>query len=58
LGQLHDSILFEVPDANAEEAGSIIKETMETLPVAETFGYYMPVPIVADVAIVQHWGGK
>lgn len=58
LGQLHDSLIFEATDDYAEEAGKAIKAVMETLPIASTFGYSMPVPVVADVTISQHWGGK
>ena len=57
IGQVHDSVLFEVADGYAEEAASLIKATMETLPVKELFGYDLPVPLVADVTITEHWGG-
>lgn len=58
LGQLHDSIIFEVTDDYAEEAAKIIKAVMETLPIRPTFGFDIPVPVIADVAVVKHWGGK
>jgi uracil-DNA glycosylase family 4 len=58
LGQLHDSIIFEAPAEAAEDAAGVIKDVMENLPIREVFGYEMPVPVVADVAVVQHWGGK
>jgi DNA polymerase I-like protein with 3'-5' exonuclease and polymerase domains len=58
LGQLHDSIIFEAPAEAAEDAAGVIKDVMENLPIEQVFGYQMPVPVVADVAVVQHWGGK
>lgn len=57
IGQVHDSILFEVTEGYAQEASSTVKLLMETLPIEELFGYAPPVPIVADVKVVKHWGG-
>lgn len=58
LGNLHDSIILEVMDEHAEQTAQIVKEVMETLPIQHLFGYRLPVPIVADVSIVQHWSGQ
>lgn len=58
LGQLHDSIIFEATEDYAEEAAKVIKAVMETLPIRPTFGYQIPIPVVADVAVVKHWGSK
>jgi DNA polymerase-1 len=56
IGNVHDSIMAEATDDYAREAAKIIKETMETLPIREFFGYQLTVPIEAEVKITQHWG--
>jgi DNA polymerase I-like protein with 3'-5' exonuclease and polymerase domains len=57
LGNVHDSLLFEATDDYAPVVAPQIKMLMETLPIEELFGYTPPVPIVADVSLVKHWGG-
>ena len=48
LLQIHDELIFEVPEENAEEAAGIIKEIMEG--VVE-----LKVPLVADPGIAYTW---
>ena len=50
---LHDALYFEVPEDNAEEAGRIVKETMEAIPV-ELFGPSWKFP--AGGSIGRFWG--
>lgn len=56
IGNVHDSILFEVRDEYAEEAAALIKHTMENLPLKKMFGVTMTVPIEAEVQVGKHWG--
>jgi DNA polymerase-1 len=58
IGNVHDAILAEATDDYAEEAASIIKDTMENLPLEKLFGYKTTVPIEADVTIGRYWGEK
>jgi DNA polymerase-1 len=57
VGTLHDAIFFQVRDDVAEKWSKVIKETMENLPLAETFGFEPSIPIVADVDYAQEWQG-
>jgi DNA polymerase I len=50
LLQVHDSILFELPDDMADEASVIIKDAMEN--VYPSLGIHLRV----DVKIGKHWG--
>jgi DNA polymerase-1 len=56
IGNVHDSIMFQVREEAAEEVAAIVKETMENLPIKKLFGYTMTIPIEADVTVSQHWG--
>ncbi len=47
--QVHDELVFEVPEEDAEKVASFVKEKMEQ---AHTF----KVPIVVDVQIGDNWG--
>lgn len=60
IGQVHDSILFTVPEGNEVPAAEQIKRTMDNLDlrVRKLFGYSPPVPIVADVKVHKYWGGE
>jgi len=49
LLQIHDSILVEVPEKQAEATGKIIKETMENV-------YKLPVKLKADISVGKNWG--
>jgi len=47
--QVHDSILVECPEANAEQVGAILKETMENI-------HKLPVKLAVDVKAGKNWG--
>ena len=48
LLQVHDELLFEVPEAEADAAARIVREVMEG---AATLG----VPLVAEAGIGDNW---
>ena len=48
LLQIHDELIFEVPQTYAEEAGKIIKENMEQV-------VKLSVPLVVEVGIGSNW---
>jgi DNA polymerase-1 len=52
LLQVHDELLFEVPEAELEETTGVVKEVMENAcaPVLE-----LTVPLVADAGHAQNW---
>jgi len=52
LLQVHDELLFEVPDGEIEASGRIVKQVMEgaCAPVVE-----LSVPLVADVGVGESW---
>jgi DNA polymerase-1 len=52
LLQVHDELLFEVPDAEAEATAKLVKQVMEDAihPAAE-----LDVPLVADTGIAESW---
>lgn len=58
IGQVHDSILIEAEEDYADEAGSLAKGVMESLPLAHLFGFEPTVPVVADITINSFWGGQ
>lgn len=59
LGLVHDAINYEIRDDHLRQALPIIKDTMEDMSlVYKKFGTVVDIPIVADVAIGQHWGDK
>lgn len=49
LLQIHDSILVECPEENAEQVAKLLKETMENI-------YKLPVKLKVDVTIGNNWG--
>jgi len=49
LLQIHDSILIEAPEAEAEAVAAMLKTTMENI-------YKLPVRLDVDVTIGQNWG--
>lgn len=49
LLQVHDSILVECPEANAEKVGKILKETMQHI-------HDLPVELTVDVSVGKSWG--
>jgi uracil-DNA glycosylase family 4 len=54
---VHDSIRFEVREDKVEHYATLIKETMENLPLRRTFGTELSVPVVSDVEWGTHWAG-
>jgi DNA polymerase-1 len=50
LLQIHDSILVEAPQKQAEAVGKILKETMENTYTK------LPVKFKADISIGKNWG--
>lgn len=47
--QIHDELLFETPENDAEEIGRLVKKEMEGI-------VRLSIPIVAEVKIGTHWG--
>ena len=47
--QIHDELLFEVPQAHTEEVKEIIVDKMET-------AYPLKVPLAVDVSVGKNWG--
>ncbi len=47
--QIHDELLFEVPDHKAEKLGSKIKNIMEGI-------FQLNVPLIVDISIGKNWG--
>ncbi|WP_282604412.1 DNA polymerase I [Pelagibius sp. Alg239-R121] len=52
LLQVHDELLFEVPEGQIEETTAVVREVMETAcdPVLE-----LSVPLVADAGVANNW---
>ncbi len=50
LLQIHDSILVECPEAEAEQSAKLLKETMETIYPQ------LPVKLTVDTTIGDNWG--
>jgi DNA polymerase-1 len=57
VGTLHDAIFLQVREDAVEEVGPVVKEVMENLPLKQTFGVEIDIPIIADVEWDQHWTG-
>jgi DNA polymerase-1 len=49
LLQIHDSILVECPEKDAEDISKLLKEAMENI-------YKLPVRLDVDVKIGDNWG--
>jgi len=49
LLQIHDSLIVECPEKQAEPVGKILKETMENI-------YKLPVKLTVDISIGKNWG--
>jgi DNA polymerase-1 len=49
LLQIHDSILVECPEANADQVAKILKDTMENV-------YKLDVKLKVDVKTGRNWG--
>lgn len=52
LLQVHDELIFEVPDAHAEAASKLIRHEMET---AHDGVLELDVPLVAEAGIAKNW---
>ena len=52
LLQVHDELIFEVPDAHAEAASALIRREMET---AHHGVLSLDVPLVAEAGIAKNW---
>jgi DNA polymerase-1 len=48
--QIHDSILIECPEANAEKISVILKEIMEDIAPE------LPIKLSVDVSVGKNWG--
>ncbi len=47
--QVHDELVFEVPEHDVHKVGKVVKETMENV-------YKLKVPTVVEVEVGQSWG--
>jgi DNA polymerase I-like protein with 3'-5' exonuclease and polymerase domains len=56
LMTVHDELIVEVPEENAEEAAELVREAMEHVLNPFTGRPIISVPLVADVKIVPVWG--
>jgi DNA polymerase-1 len=56
IGNVHDSVLFEIDEDYIKESSAIIKETMENLPLKKMFGYQPTIPIAVEISVGTHWG--
>lgn len=52
LLQVHDELLFEVPDAEVEATSAVVKKVMEG---AAAPALHLSVPLVADVGVGENW---
>jgi DNA polymerase-1 len=54
-GTVHDSILFEIREDCVDHWVSVMRETMENLPLKKLFGAELSVPITVDIKVGDHW---
>lgn len=47
--QVHDSILIECKEKDAEQVSKVLKDTMENI-------YELPVKLKVDVSVGKNWG--
>ncbi len=52
LLQVHDELLFEVPDGEVEKTSKVVREVMEHAPLPAV---ELSVPLVADVGVGANW---
>jgi len=52
LLQVHDELIFEVPDGQAEQASQLIRKVMES---AHDGVLSLDVPLVAEAGIAKNW---
>jgi DNA polymerase-1 len=53
LLQVHDELVFEVPDGSEEEAAAVVRRVMET---AAEPALKLDVPLDVEVGWGEHWG--
>lgn len=53
---VHDAIIVEVKEELVDKVTPILKGVMENTPLLDYFDLDFSIPIVADVAVGQHWG--
>ena len=53
---LHDGLYFYIPDAMVRKAVVEIKDTLDNLPYAQTWGFIPSIPLPFDVKIGKSWG--
>lgn len=59
IGLVHDALNFEIRNDWLSRCLPVIKDTMEDMDIVyKKFGTVVDIPIVADVAVGQHWGDK
>jgi DNA polymerase-1 len=56
LLDLHDGILFEVPDNRVNEFCERGKKLLDNLPYTEAWGFTPPIPLTWDVKAGKSWG--
>ncbi len=49
LLQIHDELLFEVPNSHIEEVGHFVKKSMQTV-------WKLKVPLIVSISIGKNWG--
>lgn len=54
IATIHDSILVECPEDEAEEIAGLMREVMESVDTSE-FRFDIPIPIIAETKISQVW---
>lgn len=47
--QIHDELIFEVPDEELEEVGYLVKDSMQSV-------WKLKIPLVVDISIGKNWG--
>jgi hypothetical protein len=48
VATIHDSIVAYVPEDRVEEGVKLMIETLENLPIKQTFGWEIPIPFTVD----------
>lgn len=54
IGFIHDCIMCDSHEDDAERVAEIVKETMENLDTS-AFGFKIPIPLVADMKVGKSW---
>jgi DNA polymerase-1 len=52
LLQVHDELIFEVPEAEVEETAAVVKRIMEAAPLP---ALALAVPLIVDVGTGPNW---